>query len=136
MIEQARAGTPVQPVTETVVFPPEVDIANVGDLQAELHTAIRPGVRAVIADLTRTHFCDSSGISALIAAHKQAAASGTELRVVTASPAVLRVMHFTGAGQMLSIYPGLATAVGPPAGQNGRRNGAENGLHKDERPPS
>ena len=54
-------------------------------------------------------------ISMLVRAHKQAAANGTGLRLVVASPAVLRIMTLAGVDQLLPIYPSLSQALAAPA---------------------
>ena len=58
-----------------------------------------------------TSSCDSSGISMLVRACKQAAANGTELRLAVATPAVLRALTLAGLDQLLAIYPGLSQAL-------------------------
>ena len=74
-----------------------------------------PGVTTVIADMTATRFCDSSGISMLVRAHKQATANGTQLRLVVLSAAVLRILTLVQMDHLLLIYPTLsqALAAGP-----------------------
>ena len=76
---------------------------------------MEPGVETVIADMTATTFCDSSGISMLVRAHKQAVANGTELRLVVPATAVLRSLALASIDHLLPIYPSLsmALAAGP-----------------------
>ena len=94
-----------------VALPTEIDMTNADRVGQQLGSALTPGVRTVIADMTATRFCDSSGISMLVQAHKQAAANGTELRLVVASPAVLRPLTLTGLDDLLAIYPSLSQAL-------------------------
>ena len=57
----------------------EIDITNAAALRAALlHAAARPGT-ALVVDMTRTRFCDSAGLHALIGAHKRARAEGRHL---------------------------------------------------------
>src|SRR5215468_9460235 len=88
-----------------VALPAEIDMANADRAGQQLGAAFAPGVKTVIADMTATKFCDSSGISMLARAHKQALASGTQLRLVE--------MDY-----LLPIYPTLsqALAAGPASG--------------------
>jgi anti-sigma B factor antagonist len=80
-------------VSPTVVtLPGEIDMTNADRTGADLQAALAPGVTTVVADMTATTFCDSRGIRALVLAHKHAAASGAELRLVVPSASVLRVM--------------------------------------------
>ncbi len=64
--------------------------------------------------MTATTFCDSSGISVLVRAHKRAAANKTELRLVVLSRAVLRALTLVQMDHLLPIYlsPSQALAAG------------------------
>ncbi len=106
-----------------IALPAEIDMANAGRVGAELGSAFAPGVRTVIADMTATRFCDSSGISVLVRAHKQAVASRTELRLVVPSGAVLRALTLVRMDDVLPIYPSLsqALAAGPAPGPRARQ---------------
>ena len=103
-----------------IALPAEIDMANAGQVGEELGSALATGVRAVIADMSATTFCDSSGISMLVQARKQAAANGTQLRLVVRSGPVLRALTLVRMDQLLPIYPSLSQALaiaaepGPP----------------------
>ncbi len=94
-----------------IALPAEIDMANAAEVGQQLGSAVEPGVKTVIADMTATTFCDSSGISMLVRAHKQAAANGTELRLVVPATAVLRSLTLASIDQLLPIYPSLSTAL-------------------------
>jgi anti-sigma B factor antagonist len=100
-----------------VALPAEIDMASAGRVGEELGSAFAPGVRTVIADMTATTFCDSSGISMLVRARKLATANRTELRLVVLSTAVLRCLRLVRMDYLLPIYPSLsqALAAGPQA---------------------
>jgi len=110
----ALVADPQQVPAVVVALPAEIDMANADRAGQQLGSAIAPGVRTVIADMVGTRFCDSSGISMLVRAHGQAAANGTELRLVVASPAVLRTLTLVGLDQLLAIYPSLSQALAAP----------------------
>jgi anti-sigma B factor antagonist len=110
----ALVADPRQLPAVVVALPAEIDMANADRVGQQLGSAIAPGVRTVIADMMGTNFCDSSGISMLVRAHKQAAANGTELRLVVASAAVLRPLTLTGLSDLLPIYPSLSQALAAP----------------------
>ena len=94
-----------------VVTPPaEIDLANAGALREALAAAGRDHV-VVVVDLAANEFCDSTGISALVMARKQARAAGGEVRLVLGSPAVRRVFKVTGVDQMFRIFDSLPDAV-------------------------
>jgi anti-sigma B factor antagonist len=64
----------------------------------------------VIADLTSTVFCDSSGVSQLVLAYHCAAAHNAQLRLVVPHPNVLGVPTVVGLDRMLRVYPTLDAA--------------------------
>jgi anti-sigma B factor antagonist len=66
-------------------------------------------VAVLIIDMGEMTFCDSAGVGAVIAAYRQATATGTELRLV--ATAVLRILTLVGADQLIPIYPTLDAAL-------------------------
>ena len=105
---------PPRPVI--VTLPAEIDIANGAAVGQQLCSAFAPGVTLVIADMTPTVFCDSSGISQLVLAHHCAAAHHAQLRLVVPHHQVLGVLQVTGVDRLLAVYPSLdaALAAGSP----------------------
>ena len=101
------------PATGPVVvgFPAEVDITNAGDVAQRFREAIAPGVGAVVADLTPTSFCDSSGLRIIVLAHDWAKADNVELRLAVPPGPVLAVMKLIGLDQLLPIFPSLDQAL-------------------------
>lgn len=102
----AAAATPI------VTLAKEIDITNCDQTAADLAMALALDVRAVIADLTHTTFCDSSAVRALLQAHKLAASQWTELRLVVSSSAVLRTLELTGLISILRLYSNIDAAIG------------------------
>jgi anti-anti-sigma factor len=92
-----------------ITAPAEVDVTNVGDVCRALLSAAGQDVPVLIIDMSRTTFCDSAGVHAIIAAYHQAAAAGTELRLV--ATAVLRILTIVGVDQLIPIYPDLEAAL-------------------------
>jgi anti-anti-sigma factor len=103
-----------QPIV--VALPSEIDLTNASQLHDALTRARESGTAVVVADATETTFCDCAGVCALVRAHHQATAAGTNLRVASAtSPTVRRILELTGADQVLDAYPMLTAALdGPP----------------------
>jgi anti-anti-sigma factor len=67
--------------------------------------------------MTSTAFCDTACFRTLVATHKQAEASGAQLRLVIHPGAVRRVLSVLGLDRLLSVYPNLNSAlVGESAG--------------------
>jgi anti-anti-sigma factor len=106
------------PYSSTVVsMPAEIDMNNTADVSANLAKAIGASPGVVIADLSATTFCDSSGIRTLLVTAYQAADAGTELRlVVDGQGAVQRIVALMGIDRLLPIYPTLEAALVGTAG--------------------
>jgi len=73
----------------------EIDVSNVDLLARGLATV--PAPDNVVVDLAGVTFLDSTGVAALVVAHRRAAAAGRRLAVVNAQGIVRRVLAITGA---------------------------------------
>ena len=102
---QVVSGVPV------VAAPEEIDITNAPTLRSALLEAAAHGDGTLVADLSRTQFCDSAGLHTLLAAHKRARAEGGELLLVLRSPTVLRVFALTGIDRMIPTFTSLEEAL-------------------------
>ena len=94
-----------------ITMPAEIDAANADQVRQALLAAASPDVTVLIIDMSGTTFCDSAGVHAIITAYRQAAAAGTQFRLVTTS--VLRIFQITGTDQLIPIYPTLEAAQEP-----------------------
>ena len=94
-----------------VTAPEEVDIANAAALKAALMEAARPDHALLVVDMSRTRFCDSAGLNALVGAARQARANGGEVRMVVVGEAVSRIVQLTGVDRVIAIYPSLEEAL-------------------------
>ena len=110
-------GFPVEMVLGVPVLaaPEEIDITNAAALRAALLTATANGTGTLVVDMTRTQFCDSSGLHALLAAHKRAEAEGRKILLVIPSPAVLRVFTLTAMDRVIPNLTSLAEALAQTA---------------------
>jgi anti-sigma B factor antagonist len=107
MSDQAARIMPI-----VVVLPAEIDVTNSEHVHNQLVTALMPGVDVVVADMTSTSFCDSSGVHAVIFAHEAAVSRGIELRLaVSPDGSVRRVLQLIGVGRVVPVYPSLAEAM-------------------------
>jgi anti-sigma B factor antagonist len=84
-----------------VAAPEEIDITNAPDLRSALQVAAADGHGTLVLDMTKTRFCDSSGIHTLLAAHKRAQSEGGELRLVIPDPSALRIFAITGVDRVI-----------------------------------
>jgi anti-sigma B factor antagonist len=107
MSEQVERIMPV-----IVELPAEIDVTNSGQVYDRLAAALAPGVEVVIADLTSTSFCDSSGVREIMHAHETAVARNILLTLAVSSEgSVRRVLQLTGADSLMPLYPSLEEAV-------------------------
>jgi anti-sigma B factor antagonist len=124
-----------------VAAPAEIDASNADWLRAVLLEAAARGHATFVVDMSRTQFCASAGLGALVRAHKRAQAEGGELRlVIPASAAVLRVFAFTGIDRVIPNFPSLYEAVQPapataPRPPRPRRRAKPGMRTRADRPP-
>ncbi|KOG42462.1 STAS domain-containing protein [Streptomyces resistomycificus] len=89
----------------------ELDYANAGELRDLLATiTLQPGQRFVV-DLSRMEFCDSSGITALIAAHSLAQEAQADIVLAGVPANTLRILRIVGLDQIFTLYPDRDSAV-------------------------
>ena len=77
----------------------------------DLLSVLNQGAALLIADLSKTTFCDSAGVSALARSFRRAEASESEMRLVVSTLAVQRVLALTGIDRVLDIYPSVAASL-------------------------
>jgi anti-sigma B factor antagonist len=94
-----------------VTTPEEIDITNADGLRAALLEAAAHGSGTLVVDMTRTLFCDSAGLHALVAAHKRALAEGGEVVLALAGAAVLRIFSITGLDRVIACFTTLDEAL-------------------------
>jgi anti-sigma B factor antagonist len=91
--------------------PEEIDITNAEALRTALLQAVTNGHRTLVVDMTRTQFCDVSGLHALAAAHQRTQAEGRELLLIIPGTAVLRVLALIGMDRLIPNFTSLAEAL-------------------------
>ena len=103
-----------------VTLPPEIDVTNADMVREELASVLNQGAALLIADLSKTSFCDSAGVSALVRTFRRAATSESSMRLVVSTPAVERVLSITGVDRLLETFPSVAASLAGPGGQGGQ----------------
>jgi anti-anti-sigma factor len=117
-----------------VTAPEEIDITNAAGLRAGLLEAAgleaagldaagleaglaAGGHPAFVVDMTRTRFCDSAGIAALIEAHRRAQAAGGQMVLAVSGTSVPRIFELTGVDRVIPSFTSLEEALAhTPAG--------------------
>jgi anti-sigma B factor antagonist len=94
-----------------VAAPEEIDVTNAPDVRSVLQEAAADGHGTLVLDMTKTRFCDSSGIHTLLAVHKRAQADDGELLLVIPHPAALRIFAITGVDRVIPNVTSLEEAV-------------------------
>ncbi len=113
-----------------VTLPAEIDVTNADTVREKLLSVLNQGAALLIADLSKTSFCDSAGVSALVRTFRRATTSAAAMRLVVGTPTVQRVLSITGVDRLLDIFPSVAASLagpGEPSGQPGRADQAQPG---------
>ncbi len=92
-----------------------LDIATSPSLRAALMEAADRDHHEMIVDLTQLEFLDSTGLGALIGAHKRAAEHHGAVRLVAQEGQILRLLRITGLLDVFSVYPNLDAALSDDA---------------------
>jgi anti-sigma B factor antagonist len=104
-----------------VKLPGEIDLLNAAEVSDMLLAAVSRAAAGVIADMSRTRFCDVAGCRAVTRASRRAQLLGTWTRAVIPSPVVRRVFRLTGADQLIPVCATMDDALArlTPAGGPG-----------------
>jgi anti-anti-sigma factor len=74
----------------------EIDVMTAPKLHEALNLVLREQPSILQIDLANVTFIDSTGLSALVVAHRQLEEAGGELRLVSVPPKVYRVFELVG----------------------------------------
>jgi anti-sigma B factor antagonist len=109
-----------------VTLPAEIDVTNAGTVREDLLSVLNQGAALLIADMSRTNFCDSAGVSALVRTFRRASTSASAMRLVVSTSAVQRVLSITGVDRLVDIYPSVAASLAGQGDQEsqGQRDNA------------
>ncbi|MEE4418976.1 STAS domain-containing protein [Streptomyces bugieae] len=91
----------------------ELDHVHANTLREVLTTlTLRPGQRLVLV-LAAMEFCDSSGITALIAAYRHAQAAHADFALAAVPAPTRRILRIVGLDQTFRLHPDSDTATRP-----------------------
>ncbi|MGC9379809.1 STAS domain-containing protein [Streptomyces sp. MH13] len=93
-----------------VILAGEVDLDGSSQLHDVLLSCVRTAPGTVV-DLGEVAFLDSSGINALISAHRAAESRGAWFRLAAPQHAVERVLRLVGIDALIDCYPTLEQAL-------------------------
>jgi len=107
------ARFPVEMIGDVPVVrtPEDIDITHASDFREALLAAAERGAGITVVDLSRTQFCDSAGLNALVAAHKRARAADGQVRLVVSDPHVLRIFAISGLDRVIPCHGDVGHAL-------------------------
>jgi anti-sigma B factor antagonist len=117
MRQMTEASFPVEMAggVPVVTAPVEIDVTNAAGLRAALLEAAGQGSGTLVVDMSRTAFCDSSAVNALVRAHQRAQAEGGEVLLAVSAAAVLRILALIGVDGVIPSFSTLDEALGRAA---------------------
>jgi anti-sigma B factor antagonist len=87
-----------------------LDLATSPTIRAALSEAADKGRKDIIVDLTGLEFLDSTGLGALIGAHRRASEHDGTLRLVVTDGPIFRLLNITGLIRIFAVYHSLEDA--------------------------
>jgi len=88
-----------------------LDFETAPSLRAALMEAADEGKHDIVVELTHLEFLDSSGLGALIGAHKRALENGGRVRLIISPGPIERLLTITGLMNVLAVYPSIDAAL-------------------------
>ena len=92
-----------------------LDLASSPSLRAALMEAADRDKHEIVVDLTHLEFLDSTGLGALIGAHKRASEHDGSVRLVAHEGQILRLLRITGLLDVFAVYPTVDAAIADDA---------------------
>ncbi len=88
-----------------------LDFETAPSLRAALLEAADEGKHDIVVDLTHLEFLDSSGLGAVIGAHKRALEHDGRVRLIISPGPIERLLTITGLMNVLAVYPSTEAAL-------------------------
>ncbi len=83
----------------------DVDLYNVGDLKRSVFELIDEGdTNSLVIDMASVNYIDSSGVGALVAAHKKMKTQGGKFGLLSLTEDVLNILKLATLDQFFKIY--------------------------------
>ncbi|WUC40116.1 STAS domain-containing protein [Streptomyces sp. NBC_00557] len=87
-----------------------MDYVSRSHLREQLQHVIAPAQRPVVLDLEEVSFCDSAGLNVLLEARRDAERAAVALVLACVPVTLQRVLHMTGADQILKVFATVTDA--------------------------
>jgi anti-anti-sigma factor len=82
----------------------EADMATAVKFNESFFSAVRSGIRGVVADLSAVRFIDTTMLNALVVGQRRMARDRGRFAVVCSGARVGRILEITGLGQILAVF--------------------------------
>ncbi|WP_406349206.1 STAS domain-containing protein [Streptomyces sp. NBC_00144] len=89
----------------------DLDHATAPEVVETLTNLTLSSGQLLVLDLARLHFCDSSGITALIAARNIASEQGADIALAAVPPNTARVLNIFGLDRVFRVCPDSITTT-------------------------
>ncbi|MFI2645497.1 STAS domain-containing protein [Streptomyces sp. NPDC018610] len=98
-----REDTPAGPVLRVIG---ELDYDQASALRRRVEGLSLGPAQCLVLDLSGMEYCDSTGITALLAARQHAQSAGADIALAAVPPDTLRILTIVGLDQIFTIRPG------------------------------
>jgi anti-sigma B factor antagonist len=88
-----------------------LDIITAPSVRAALVEAAGAGKHDLVVDLTRVEFLDSTGLGALIGAHRRALENDGTVKLAVGDGPIARLLNITGLMRVFPVYATLSDAL-------------------------
>jgi anti-sigma B factor antagonist len=98
----------------------ELDLGSIGALKEAVGHRLAAEA-SVVLDLAGLTFCDSTGLGAFVALHRQARSTGARLALAAPRRRIADLFTLSGIDQVIAVYDSVDTALSaPPEDEPGR----------------
>jgi anti-sigma B factor antagonist len=88
----------------------DIDMSTAPQLDEHLTELSDGGARAIVVELSKVDFLDSSALGALVGVHKHVAAAGGTLKLVCSHPKIERIFAITRLTEVIPVFVTLDDA--------------------------
>lgn len=88
----------------------EIDVLTTPRLHETLQEVIAESPSSLLVDLANVTFIDSTGLGALVVAHRHLEERGGKLRLVSVPPPVAQILEVTGLTNRFEVYADIDAA--------------------------
>jgi anti-sigma B factor antagonist len=95
----------------------ELDLATISSLKNAVGVRLSPD-SSVVLDLSGLAFCDSTGLGAFVALHRQATTSGARFTLASPNKRIADLFSLSGIDQVVPVFATLDAATATAGGDS------------------